>query len=109
MRRFRSHRDNLRSQELHSIDIQRLSANVFLAHKNVTFETQPSCDRRAGDTVLTRTRLGNHPLLTHVFSEERLPDRVSHFVGAGVIQILALGQNACAADRVRQPGRLVEW
>ena len=107
--RTRSHRDNLRSQELHSIDIQRLSANVFLTHKNVTLETQPGCNRRAGDTMLTRTRLGNHPLLAHIFGEECLPDRVIHLVGTGVIQIFALEQDACAADGVRQPGRLIQW
>ena len=75
----------------------------------MTLKTQSCRDRRAGDTVLTRTRLRNHPLLAHVFGEECLPNRVIHFVGAGVIQIFALEQDACAADRVRQPRRLVEW
>ena len=107
--RTRSHRDNLRPQELHSIDIQRLSANVFLAHKNVTLEPQSCRDRRAGDTMLTRTRFGNHPLLAHVFSEECLPDRVIHFVGTGMIQIFALEQDACATDGVRKPRRLIQW
>ena len=75
----------------------------------MAFKTQSGRDRRAGDTMLTRTRFGNHSLLAHIFGEECLPDRVIHFVGTGVIQILALEQNACAADRVRQPGRLVQW
>ena len=88
--RTRSHRDNLRSQELHSIHIQRLSANVFLAHENVALESKPCRNRCTGDTMLARTCLCNHPLLAHVFGQKCLPDSVVHFVGTGMIQIFAL-------------------
>jgi hypothetical protein len=57
--------------------------------------------------VLARPGLGDDPRLAHAPREQRLPDRVVDLVRAGVIEVLALEIDPCAADfaRVRRSAK----
>src|SRR5690606_419277 len=51
---------------------------------------------------------GDDPRLAHAACQQRLADGVVDLVRAGVVQVLALEQDARAADVLRQPARLVD-
>src|SRR5262249_15559820 len=53
-------------------------------------------------------RLRDHACLLHARGEQRLPQHVVHFVGAGVTQVLALEPDARAAAVLGQPRREVQ-
>ena len=48
--------------------------------------------------MLAGARFGNHALLAHANGEQCLAERVVDFVGAGVIEILALEIDLCAPE-----------
>jgi hypothetical protein len=52
----------------------------------------------AGHAVLAGAGLGDDPRLAHVLGEQRLADGVVHLVRAGVVQVLALEEDARTAD-----------
>src|SRR5262245_34793236 len=100
-------RTNFRAEKLHAVDIRRLATDILLAHVDDTVEAEVSTGGRRCHAVLTRTRLGNLPLLSHPQSEQRLAERVVDLVRAGVIQILALQPDLCPSALLGEsPGKV---
>ena len=83
--RTRLYRNNVRTQQLHAIDIRRLPDNVFSTHVNMTFQAQFSCNSGTGHAVLPCSCLRNDSRLAHVLSKECLANRIINLMRAGVI------------------------
>ena len=97
------------AQHLHPRDVQRLPPGVFLAHVDDAFETEQGGGGGARDAVLTGAGLGDDALLAHPLGDQCLTEYVADLVRTGVVEILALEQEACpGADLGRQPRRVVE-
>jgi hypothetical protein len=92
-----SHGNNLGSHCAHLEDVELLAAHVLLAHVDLTFEAEEGRGRRGGDAVLPGAGLGDDAWLAHAFRQKRLADAVVDLVGAGVVEVLALQQDAGAA------------
>ena len=97
-----------RAEQLHPEDVQRLPLHVLGAHVDVAVEPEQRADRRRRDAVLAGAGLGDDAPLAHALREERLPERVVDLVRAGVREVLALEEDARAAERLAEPPRLVE-
>ena len=70
----------------------------FGAHVDVALEAEQRARRRRGHAVLAGARFGDDAPLAHALGEQRLAERVVDLVRAGVRQILALQEDARAAD-----------
>ena len=101
--RSRFHRDDRRAKQLHTVDIRRLSLNIFSAHVDEAFKTEARGDCSASNTVLAGASLGNYARLAHSLREECLTDSVIHLVCAGVVEVFTLEVNACATCRRCEP------
>jgi hypothetical protein len=80
----------VRPEQLHPIDVERLTIHVLLAHVHDTLEPEESTGGRGGHPVLTGTRLGDDPALPHPLSQKGLPERVVDLVRPRMVQILPL-------------------
>src|SRR5579859_3640083 len=100
--RARRHGYHLRAHQLHPIHIEPLAPRVFLAHVDDAVEAEARAHRGSRDAMLTGARLRDDPALLHSLREEDLSQRVVDLVGAGVVQVFALQQDARANSR-RQP------
>ena len=78
------------------------------AHIDVAAQPEQRADRCRGDAVLAGAGLGNHPLLAHTLREQALTERVVDLVRTGVGEILALQEDARAAERIAEPPRFVD-
>ena len=101
-RRTAGHRHHGRAEQLHAVDVDLLPLDVGGAHVDHAFQAQARGDGGAGDAVLAGAGLGDDPGLAHAAGEQRLADGVVDLVRAGVVQVLALEQDARAADFVAQ-------
>ena len=81
--------------------------DILLAHENVALQTQPCRYRCRRHPMLTGTGFCNDTTLSHMLSQQRLPNGVVHLVRARVIEILAFEINAATPNRIGQSGRLV--
>ena len=79
-----------RAEQLHHVDVERLTLDVDRAHVDVDRDPELRADRRGRDPVLPRARLGDDPGLPHAPREQRLADRVVDLVRAGVVEVFAL-------------------
>ena len=95
------HRHHGGTQELHAIDVLRLTLHVLRAHIDHAFHAVARSDGGGGHTVLACAGFGDHARLTHALGEHGLADHVIDFVRTGVIQILALQIDLCAAEVLR--------
>src|SRR5690349_14496966 len=93
--------NDLRPPEAPAKDIQRLAPHVLLAHVDDALEPVSGTYGRGRYAVLAGAGFGDDPLLSHPSCEEHLPDRVVDLVGARVIQVLPLEDDA-GADPLRQ-------
>ena len=75
----------------------------------MALKTQSSGHRGTCYTVLARSGLRYHALLTHMLGQKRLTNGVVHLMSAGVVEIFALEKNPTATNRIRQARRLVKW
>jgi hypothetical protein len=82
------HRDDACPQQLHAVDVKRLSADVFGAHVNLAAQAQQSANRGCGHAMLARPGFGDDPGLSHAACQQRLTQSVVDLVGPGVAQIL---------------------
>lgn len=57
--------------------------------------------------MLTGPGLGDHPLLAHALSEQRLAEHVVDLVRTGVVQVFSLEEDA-GAGLLGQPRRLIQ-
>ena len=99
-------RAHLGAEQPHALDVRSLAPHVLGAHVDDALEPEAGADRRRGDAVLARARLGDDPSLAEAHREERLPERVVDLVRARVAEILALEQDPLAGRR--EAGGLVE-
>ncbi len=101
--RARGDRHDLCAHELHAHDVEALAARVLLAHVDDALHAQQRGDRRGRDAVLAGTGLGDQAALAHALGEQPLAEDVAELVAAGVREVLALEEDACAAAVLRQP------
>ena len=107
-RRAGRHRDHLGSEHLHARHVQRLALRVILAHVDRALQAHQGSGRRRGDPVLAGARLGDDPGLAQFPREQRLAEHVVDLVGARVVEVLALEQDAHTAQVRGETGRLGE-
>mmetsp|Transcript_109121 Transcript_109121/g.304172 ORF Transcript_109121/g.304172 Transcript_109121/m.304172 type:complete len:274 (-) Transcript_109121:725-1546(-) len=100
---------DLSAHHLHAEDVQRLALHVHRAHVDDALEAQERAGRGAGDAMLARTSLGDHPRLAEALGEQRLAQSVVDLVRAGVGELLALEPQLGAPQLRRQPLRVVDW
>src|SRR5262245_43046649 len=96
------YRDDAGAEQLHAEDIEFLSANVFLAHVNIAFETQERAYGRRSDSVLSGAGFRDDAFLAHAPREQALTETVVDLVRAGVIQVFTLKINLRAAPSLCQ-------
>ena len=101
-------RDHFGTEKLHAENVLRLAQHVLGAHVHDAFHAEARGDRRGRDTVLPRAGLGNHTRLGHAPCEQRLADAVIDLVRAGMIEILALEVDLCAAEPFRPAPGVVD-
>ena len=87
------------AEQLHAEDVQRLPLHVLGAHVDVALEAEQRADGRRRDAVLAGAGLGDDAPLAHALREQRLAERVVDLVRAGVREVLALEEDARAAER----------
>ena len=100
--------DDVGAHQPHPEHIQILAANVLRAHVDVALEPEKRGRCRSGDAVLTRARFSDQPLLAHPNGKQRLADGVVDFMGAGVIEVLALEIDFRPAEFFREPPRQIK-
>ncbi len=83
-----------------------LLRNIDYAHMNFALHAQQGADGRQRNAMLAGSSLGHHFFLAHLLGQQHLADAVVDFMGAGMIQILALEINLCAT-RGRQVARMI--
>ena len=87
-----------RAEELHAEDVQALSPHVLRAHEDLAPHAEERGHGRGRDAVLSGAGLGDETRLLQAARQERLTDRVVDLVRAGVEQVLALQEDARAAE-----------
>ena len=95
-------RDDLGAEQPHPGDVERLAPGVLLAHVDDAVEAE---QRRGGggrDAVLAGAGLGDDPGLAHPLGQQRLAEHVVDLVRAGVVEVLALEQDARPAGVLAQ-------
>ena len=107
-------RMHLGAQQLHAVDVERLTLGVQTTHVHFAFQTEQSGSSCGCNAVLTGAGLRDDTGLAHLLGEQALRQRVVNFVGTGMIEILALEINLCAAQilghlvRIVQQGRTAD-
>ena len=101
-------RHHLGAQEAHAVDVEPLPAHVLAPHVDDAGEAERGGGGGGGHAVLAGAGLGDHPLLLHQAGEQALADGVVDLVGAGVEQVLALEEDAGAAQLLRDALGVVE-
>ena len=96
------HGHDLRAEEPHARDVERLPLHVHRAHVDDAFAAEARRHRGRGDAVLARAGLGDDALLAHAPREQNLAERVVDLVRAGVEQVLALEIDFRAAEFLGQ-------
>src|SRR5271163_3180298 len=89
---------DLRAEEFHPKDVQRLALDVDRAHEDFAFALEQGGHRRRRDAMLTGTGFGADARLVHPDREERLAEGIVHLVRAGVAEVLALQINLRTAE-----------
>ena len=89
-------RDDLRAEELHAGDVERLAAGVDCSHVDGAVEVEVGGRGGAGDAVLAGTGLGDDARLAHPLRQQGLAEDVADLVRARVVEVLALEQHAGA-------------
>ncbi len=103
--RARLHRHDLGAEHVHAEHIRLLPLDIDRAHIDDAFEAEARAERRGGDAVHAGAGLGDDALLAHAPRQQNLAEHVVHFMRAGVIELLALEIDFCAASR-KAGGRL---
>src|SRR5581483_5526678 len=89
---------DLRAEELHAEDVERLTSHVLGAHEDGALHPEHRADGRGGDAVLAGARLGEDLRLAHALREQALRDGVVDLVRARVAEVLALEVDLRAAE-----------
>ncbi len=92
----RQRRPHLGAQELHAEDVELLALHVDLAHVHHALEAHEGGGGGGGHAVLAGAGLGEQAGLAHALGEQGLAQHVVDLVRAGVVEVLALEQDAHA-------------
>ena len=90
---------HLGTQQAHAEHVQLLPGHIHLAHVHRAVHPQQRRRGRCGHAVLAGAGLGHEAGLAHALGQERLSQHVVDLVGAGVVEILPLEQQAQAQLR----------
>ena len=93
---------HLGAEQAHAVDVEPLAAHVLAAHVDDAGEAERRRGGGGGHAVLAGAGLGDHPLLAHQPGEQALAEGVVDLVRAGVEQVLALEEDAGAAQLLGQ-------
>ena len=85
---------HLGAEDLHPGHVERLALGVDPAHVDRAVQTHEGGRGGGGDAVLAGTGLGDDPGLAHPLGEQRLGEDVVDLVRAGVVEVLALEDDA---------------
>ena len=93
----RRDRIHLGAQKLHAKDVRLLPLDVGGAHVDDAGQAEARADGRGGDAVLARAGLGDDAGLAHAARQKDLAEAIVDLVRAGVIELVALEIDLCAA------------
>ena len=96
-------RAHLRAQHLHAEHVRLLPLDVDCAHVDDAVEAEAGAGGRGRDAVLAGAGLGDDALLAHAAGEQDLAEHVVDLVRAGVVELVALEIDFCAAEPFGQP------
>ena len=82
------HRHHFGGQQTHPKDIGGLTADVLGPHIDQALQAQHRANGGGGDPVLPGAGFGDNARLAHIFRQQRLPQGIVDFMGAGMGQIL---------------------
>ena len=105
--RTRGDRHHLGAQQFHAEHVDGLALDIDRTHVNHAFQAQTRGHGGRGHAVLSGTGFGDNPGLAHALGQHGLTDGVVDLVRAGMVQVLALEQDARAADMLAQAFGLV--
>ncbi len=86
--------DDLGAEDLHPGDVEGLALGVDPAHVDAALQAHEGGRGGRGDAVLAGAGLGDDPGLAHPLGEQRLGEDVVDLVRAGVVEVLALEDDA---------------
>ena len=101
--RARLHGADLGAQHLHAEHVRLLPLDVDRAHVDDAGQAEARAGGRGGDAVLAGARLGDDARLAHPPREQDLAHHVVDLVRAGVIELVALEIDFCAAEMRGHP------
>ena len=90
-------RAHLRAEQLHAKDVRLLPLDVGRAHIDDAGEPEARADGGGGDAVLAGAGLRDDARLAHAAGEQDLAEAIVDLVRAGVVQLVALEVDLCAA------------
>src|SRR5690606_26555692 len=99
--RARVYRHDLRTQQLHAVNVRRLPPYVFRAHVDNAFHAIARRDSRRGHTMLPGACFCNDAGFAQPTREEYLPDAVIDLVRTGMVEVFALKPYLCTAQLFR--------
>ena len=85
---------DLGAEQLHAGHVEGLTVGVDPAHVDAALETHEGGDRRRRHAVLAGSGLGDDAPLPHAPGQQALSEHVVDLVAAGVVEVLALEQDA---------------
>ena len=91
-----SHGLDLGAEQAHPEHVELLALDVDRAHVHLALESEQGGGGGRGHAVLTGAGLGDQPRLAHPLGQQRLAEDVVDLVRAGVVEVLALEQQADA-------------
>ena len=94
---------HLGAQHLHAEHVRLLPLDVDRAHVDDALEAEARAGGGGGDAVLAGARLGDDARLAHAPREQDLAHHVVDLVRAGVIELVALEIDFCAAEMLGHP------
>ena len=97
------HRLHLGAEQLHAEHVGLLPLDVGRAHVDGAGQAEQRAHRGGGDAVLAGAGLGDDAGLAHAPGQQDLAHAVVGLVAAGVVQLVALEVDLCAAELPGQP------
>ena len=100
---------DLRAEQFHAKDIQRLATHVFGAHVDHAIQSEQRADSCGCNAVLSRAGFGDDALLVHAPGEQHLAEGVVDLVCACVKEVFAFEIDRCATAVFRQTRCVKKW
>ena len=94
---------HLGTEQLHAEYVGGLALDVGGAHVDRAGQAEQRAHRGGGDAVLAGAGFGDDAGLTHAAGQQDLAHAVVGLVAAGVVQLVALEVDLCAAESAGQP------